>query len=110
VSASGGGNAGPGLPSVDVEVDEARLTIWVQGRVQGVGFRWWVRSGALELDLVGVAENLVDGRVKIIAEGSRDGCAALLSRLEGTQTPGRVAQVTFRWDQVRGGLAGFVEK
>ena len=29
---------------------QARLTAWVRGRVQGVGFRWWVRSMGLELD------------------------------------------------------------
>src|SRR6185437_9861362 len=49
--------------------EEARLTAWVRGRVQGVGFRWWVRRNALELGLIGMAENLVDGRVKIVAEG-----------------------------------------
>ena len=100
----------PGTPTVGTKAERARLTAWVQGRVQGVGFRWWVRSSALELDLVGAAENLVDGRVKVIAEGSRDNCADLLSRLEGTEVPGRVAQVTFRWDQARGGLTGFVER
>ncbi|MDN5758031.1 MAG: acylphosphatase, partial [Tomitella sp.] len=30
-----------------------RLTAWVHGSVQGVGFRWWTRSRALELGLVG---------------------------------------------------------
>ena len=89
---------------------QARLTAWVRGRVQGVGFRWWVRSNALELGLLGVAENLVDGRVKIVAEGNRDSCALLLERLESPGTPGNVVQVTHRWDQARGGLAGFVER
>lgn len=89
---------------------QARLTVWVRGRVQGVGFRWWVKSVALELGLNGVAENLADGRVKIIAEGNRDGCMALLERLEGSGTPGQVVQVTHRWDQARGGLAGFTER
>jgi len=89
---------------------QARLTIWVRGRVQGVGFRWWVRSVALELGLSGLAENMVDGRVKIIAEGNRDGCLALLERLGGPGTPGQVVQVTHRWDQARGGLAGFTER
>jgi acylphosphatase len=89
---------------------QARLTAWVRGRVQGVGFRWWVRSLGLELGLLGVAENLVDGRVKIVVEGNRDSCAALLERLEAPGAPGHVIQVTYRWDQARGGLAGFVER
>ena len=89
---------------------QVRLTAWVEGHVHGVGFRWWVRSRALELGLVGVAENLEDGRVKVIAEGSQEGCSELLARLEGPGTPGRVVRVTQRWDQPRGGLAGFVER
>jgi acylphosphatase len=89
---------------------QARLTAWVRGRVQGVGFRWWVRSIALELHLLGVAENLVDGRVKIIAEGRKDSCIALLARLEAPGAPGHVVQVTHRWDEARGGLSGFSER
>ncbi len=38
--------------------EQARLTAWVEGRVQGVGFRWWARARALELGLSGWAENL----------------------------------------------------
>jgi acylphosphatase len=89
---------------------QARLTVWIRGRVQGVGFRWWVRSNALALGLAGVAENLLDGRVKVVAEGNRDRCAALLGKLEGPDAPGHVVQVTHRWDEARGGLAGFVER
>jgi acylphosphatase len=88
----------------------ARLTAWVRGRVQGVGFRWWVRRNALELGLRGFAENLVDGRVKVVAEGGRDGLGELLARLEAPGTPGHVAQVTHRWDVQRGNFPGFVER
>ena len=111
-----------GIGSGGAPGEPARLTAWVSGRVQGVGFRWWVRVNAIELGLVGVAENLPDGRVRIVAEGNRSGCAELLERLEagarpgaGAQfglrrAPGRVAQVTHRWDVAQGGLAGFVER
>jgi acylphosphatase len=88
----------------------ARLTAWVRGRVQGVGFRWWVRSHALGLGLQGWAENLADGRVKVVAEGSGPACAQLLDLLDGGDTPGHVAQVTHRWDDPAGGLVGFAER
>lgn len=87
-----------------------RLTAWVRGRVQGVGFRWWVRSRALELGLVGAATNLDDGRVEVVAEGPRDACEKLLAQLSGPDTPGRVTGVTNRWAQSRGGVRGFVER
>ncbi len=88
----------------------ARLTAWIAGRVQGVGFRWWVRARALELGLAGSAENLQDGRVKVIAEGPVARCRELLALLAGPGTPGRVTGVTQRWDDPRGGMAGFAER
>jgi acylphosphatase len=86
-----------------------RLTAWVQGMVQGVGFRWWTRSKALELGLAGSARNLDDGRVAVVAEGDRSACEALLEALGGGGAPGRVDQVVSRWDDARGDLRGFRE-
>uniref|UniRef100_UPI0037353DAC acylphosphatase n=1 Tax=Corynebacterium sp. TaxID=1720 RepID=UPI0037353DAC len=48
---------------------DTRMTAFVHGHVQGVGFRWWVRSRALEAGLAGHAANLRDGRVEVVAEG-----------------------------------------
>lgn len=64
-----------------------RLTAWVRGRVQGVGFRWWVRARALELGLDGSATNLRDGRVEVVAEGPRGRCRRLLELLDGDSRP-----------------------
>ena len=67
--------------------EQARLTAWVEGRVQGVGFRWWARARALELGLAGWAENLEDGRVRVVAEGASASCGELLALLEGDGGP-----------------------
>ena len=90
--------------------DGVRLTAWVRGRVQGVGFRWWTRCRALELGLTGQATNLDDGRVEVVAEGPREACQALLDHLRGGRTPGSVETVTERWTEPKGGLSGFVER
>lgn len=89
-------------------MSDVRLTAFVKGQVQGVGYRWWVRSRALEVGLVGTATNLDDGRVEVVAEGSEDACRALLSALP--TGPGRVDFVAERWAEVRGGLTGFAER
>ncbi len=84
------------------------MIAWVRGRVQGVGFRWFTRAKALELgDLVGFASNLGDGRVQVVAEGSREGCEQLLDWLQQGDTPGRVDGVTEIWDTPRGGYETF---
>jgi acylphosphatase len=89
---------------------KVRLTAWVRGSVQGVGFRWWTRSKALELGLTGSASNLPDGRVEVVAEGEKAPCEALLAVLRGPGTPGTVLQVVERWSEPRGGLTGFYER
>jgi acylphosphatase len=58
--------------------DQQRLRATVQGRVQGVGFRYAVLSEAKSLGLTGFVENLPDGSVHVEAEGPPD----LLDRLE----------------------------
>ena len=90
--------------------EPVRLTAWVRGHVQGVGFRWWTRSRALELGLTGYASNRDDGGVEVVAEGPPDACADLLSALRGPGTPGRVDTVTEWWGPARGGMSGFVER
>ncbi|GAA4816393.1 acylphosphatase [Tomitella cavernea] len=90
--------------------DPARLTAWVHGDVQGVGFRWWTRSRALELGLAGSATNTVDRRVLVVAEGPSAACGRLLELLASGGTPGRVDNVVASWGAPRGGLDGFVER
>jgi acylphosphatase len=52
---------------------EQRMTARVVGRVQGVGFRWWVRSRAEELGLTGWVMNATDERgLELVAEGPPD--------------------------------------
>ncbi|WP_026119677.1 acylphosphatase [Nocardiopsis ganjiahuensis] len=92
------------------EEEPVRLTAWVRGRVQGVGFRWWTRSRALELGLRGAATNLDDGRVEVVAEGSRESCERLLGHLRSGKTPGHVDSVIERWARPGGSFDGFVER
>ncbi|MEU7059638.1 acylphosphatase [Streptomyces sp. NPDC046197] len=88
--------------------EDVRMVAWVRGRVQGVGFRWFTRARALEVGgLSGFALNLGDGRVQVVAEGSREACQKLLDWLQGSDTPGLVDGVTEIWDTPRGGYDGF---
>jgi acylphosphatase len=90
--------------------DEVRLTAWVHGRVQGVGFRWWTRSRALERGLTGYAANQADGRVLVVAQGTREAAEKLLQLLEGGDAPGRVEKVVADWSQPTEQFSGFVER
>ena len=62
----------------------------VRGRVQGVGFRWFVEHEAHRLGIAGWVRNNADGSVEIQAQGTREQLSGLRSRLrEGP----RAAQV-----------------
>lgn len=84
-----------------------RMAARVDGLVQGVGFRWFVRREAARLGLSGSAVNAPDGSVRVIAEGTREACQDLVDLLRGgARTPGRVERVTVEWGEPRG-LSGF---
>ncbi|MGA8328185.1 MAG: acylphosphatase [Mycobacterium sp.] len=93
------------MPDPDV-----RLDAWVHGHVQGVGFRWWTRSRALELGLTGNAANRPDGRVHVVAQGPRDACERLLQLLRGGKTPGHVDKVVADWSPRGEAISGFSER
>jgi Acylphosphatases len=92
------------------DTEPVRLSAWVHGRVQGVGFRWWTRSRALELGLTGYAANKPDGRVHVVARGPRAACERLLELLRGGGTPGRVDTVVADWADAGEEFDGFSER
>jgi acylphosphatase len=57
------------------------LHFLIQGRVQGVGFRWFVQREAAMLDLRGWVRNTEEGEVEVVASGSAEVLAKLRARL-----------------------------
>jgi acylphosphatase len=57
------------------------LHFLIQGRVQGVGFRWYVHREASELDLRGWVRNTEDGHVEVVAHGDEANLAELRASL-----------------------------
>ena len=65
----------------------------VRGRVQGVGFRWFVEREAHLLGIAGWVRNNHDGSVEILAQGTRDQLSGLHSRLREGPRAARVDAV-----------------
>ena len=80
------------MPKPRSPVAVAARRYLVRGRVQGVGYRYFVERAAGELGLAGYAKNLHDGRVEVYASGAPERLAELSGLLR--QGP--------RWADVRG--------
>jgi acylphosphatase len=79
----------------------------VRGRVQGVGFRWFVEYEAQILQIAGWVRNNPDGSVEILAQGTREQLAGLHSRLREGPRAARVDEVEVTQAQPVAGLTLF---
>ncbi len=73
-------------------VAQARRFV-VRGRVQGVGFRWFVEREAQILGVAGWVRNNADGSVEVLAQGSHEQLLGLRSRLREGPRAARVDDV-----------------
>jgi acylphosphatase len=79
-----------------------RLHVRIAGRVQGVGFRWFVREEARRLNLSGWVRNLPSGEVEVCAEGE----VASIENLAGAIAkgpPGARVELVHRVEEQSGG-------
>jgi acylphosphatase len=79
----------------------------VRGRVQGVGFRWFVEREAHILQIAGWVRNNPDGSVEVLAMGSREKLAGLRSRLQEGPRAARVDGVIETEAEPVAGLESF---
>ena len=90
----------------DTDRTLARRVI-VRGRVQGVGFRWFVEREAHMLGIDGWVRNNPDGSVEVLAMGTRDQLSGLRSRLRQGPRAARVDGVEESESQLVPGLNSF---
>jgi acylphosphatase len=87
--------------------DTARLEAIARGRVQGVGFRYFVLRRGMELGLTGWVANESDGSVRCVAEGPRSELEALLEIMERGPAGAIVERVSATWGPATGTLRDF---
>jgi acylphosphatase len=84
-----------------------RVTVLYSGRVQGVGFRVTIRQLACGYEVTGTVRNLPDGRVELIAEGTRPEVEAFLTGIDESDLSGYIAKKHQTWQPAQGNLRGF---
>ena len=84
-----------------------RMHILYAGRVQGVGFRYTVKMAAAGFDVTGTVRNLLDGRVELDAEGSRDELEAFRRAIQDSEVGRFVRDEVAEWREAKGEFRGF---
>jgi acylphosphatase len=87
--------------------DHARLEATARGRVQGVGFRYFVLRRGMDLGVTGWVANESDGSVRCVAEGPRTDLEALLQVMERGPAGALVEGVRATWGEATGTLRDF---
>ena len=87
--------------------DLAAVHIYASGRVQGVGFRYFVTRRAAELGITGVVRNTSDGRVEVRAEGPKSALETLQQAVQLGPHLGSVTEMDVRWMDPTGNYVEF---
>jgi len=80
----------------------------VSGRVQGVGFRWYVHDAATRDGVAGWVTNLLDGRVEAFVEGEQEAVTRVERAIRSGPPGARVERVTVTDEDVTGNMRGFI--
>jgi acylphosphatase len=84
-----------------------RLNIFYSGRVQGVGFRYTVKTVAAGFDISGLIRNLPDGRVELVAEGTSEELAAFRGAIKDAGLAGFIRDEQVTWTDANNDFRGF---
>jgi len=82
--------------------ENARIHVWVNGRVQGVGFRAFVQQNAIQIGVTGWVRNVGYGTVEAVAEGSKEQIDDFLRMVKRGPLASRVEDSREEWETITG--------
>ena len=83
------------------------MQIFYSGNVQGVGFRYTVKSVATGFEVCGSVRNLPDGRVELIAEGEKNELLAFQRAIRESGLEHFIRDEQLLWDEPKNDARGF---
>ena len=89
------------------QLDHLQLHAIVEGRVQGVGFRFFVLQNAMQLGLTGWVRNTWDDKVEVCAEGPRSTLETLSGMLRTGPGSANVTSLITDWQPASGKYSSF---
>lgn len=88
-------------------MERKRMQVVYSGTVQGVGFRYSVKSLARGFELTGTVRNIVDGRVELVAEGARDELEAFRADIRDSELKHFIRKEEVNWSEATNEFRGF---
>lgn len=83
------------------------MQIYYSGTVQGVGFRYSVKSVANGFEVTGTVRNLADGRVELLAEGTKDELEAFRQGIRDAGLDHFIHKEDITWNDAKNEFRGF---
>ena len=88
-------------------MERQRVHVFYAGHVQGVGFRYTVKSLARGFEVTGIVRNLSDGRVELVAEGQRSELEAFRKAIQDSELGHFVHREEISWGEAKNEFRGF---
>ncbi len=88
-------------------MNDARAHLFINGLVQGVGYRYFAIRKATAYGIEGFAKNLIDGRVEVVAEGERGLVEEFIRELRNGPIAAHVTDVRVEWEDPTYEFKGF---
>ena len=88
-------------------MERQRLHVFYSGHVQGIGFRYQVKSLVRGFEVTGTIRNLPDGRVELIAEGARIELEDFRKAVQDSELGHFVRQEDASWCEAKNEFRGF---
>jgi acylphosphatase len=91
-----------------LNMEKVRARVIIEGRVQGVFFRYHTQEMAYQLDLKGWVKNHRDGRVEALFEGEKEKINQIIQWCHQGPPEARVTKVHLHWEDYSGEFDDFV--
>jgi acylphosphatase len=91
----------------NLEMKRERLHNLYSGRVQGVGFRYSVKTVAAGFEVTGTVKNLTDGRVELVAEGAKTELVEFMQAIRDSDVGGLIRGEETHWSEAKNDFRGF---
>jgi acylphosphatase len=85
-----------------------RVRILIEGRTQGINFRYYTQQQAQKLGLAGFVRNLSDGRIEIDAQGDDESVEEMLTWCQEGPQSAQLKSILFRYDEPSEHVSDFI--